>query len=56
MVRAKALLADRERSKNRYARFWRAAYLRMADCELRQAAFRGEVRELFDEIGADLCA
>ena len=21
-----------ERSKNRYARFWRAAYLRMADC------------------------
>ena len=31
---------DAERSKNRYARFWRAAYLRMADCELRQAAFR----------------
>jgi hypothetical protein len=30
-----------------------AAYLRMADCELRQAAFRGVVRELFDEIGAD---
>ena len=26
-----------EPSKNRYARFWRAAYLRMADCELRQA-------------------
>jgi hypothetical protein len=25
-----------ERSKNRYARFWRADYLRMADCELRQ--------------------
>jgi hypothetical protein len=26
--------------KNRYARFWRAAYLRMADCQLRQAALR----------------
>ena len=29
-----------ERSKNRYASFWRAAYLRMSDCELRQAGFR----------------
>jgi len=42
-----------ERPKNRYARFWRATYLRMADCELRQAAFRGQVWEPFAEIGAD---
>src|SRR5262249_33277007 len=41
-----------ERPKNRYARFWRAAYLRMSD-ELRQAAFRGEVREPFAEVGAE---
>jgi hypothetical protein len=42
-----------ERPKIRYARFWRAAYLRRADCELRQAAFRGEVREPFAEVGAE---
>jgi len=44
---------DPERPKNRYARFWRAAYLRMSDCELRQATFRGEVREPLAEIGAE---
>jgi hypothetical protein len=32
-----------ERPKNRYG----------ADCELRQAAFRGDVREPFADIGAD---
>ena len=41
------------RPKNRYARFWRAAYLRMSDYELREAAFRGGVRETLAEIGAD---
>ena len=39
--------------KNRYARFWHAAYLRMSDYELREAAFRGGVRETLAEIGAD---
>ena len=35
-----------ERSKNRYVRFWRAAYLRMADGELRVAVFRGRFENL----------
>src|SRR5215470_12836192 len=44
---------DRERPKNRYARSWRAAYLRMSDCGRRQGAFRGGIREHFAEIDAD---
>ena len=50
-----AMYTDRhpERPKNRYARFWRAAYLRMSDYELRPVAFRGELREHFAEIGVD---
>jgi len=41
-IKAPAVVAVQpEWSKNRYVRFWRAAHLRMADCELRLGRLPG---------------